>query len=133
MNPETHEIHEKILYKEESYAIQGAVYDVYREMGCGFLEAVYQECLEKEFHRRNIPFTPQAELLISYKGEKLLQTYKPDFVCYDKIIVELKAIKEVGEEHRAQVFNYLRASGMRLGLLVNFGHFPKATVERIVL
>ena len=133
MNHEIHETHEKILYKEESYAIQGAVFEVYREMGCGFLEAVYQECLTKELKRQNIPFSPQVELFFSYKGEKLLQTYKPDFICYDKIIVELKAVKDVGDEHRAQVFNYLRTSGMRLGLLVNFGHFPKATVERIVL
>jgi GxxExxY protein len=72
-------------------------------------------------------------LFISYKGEKLLQVYKPDFICYNKIIVELKAVREIGDEHRAQVFNYLKASGMRLGLLVNFGHFPKATVERIAL
>jgi GxxExxY protein len=124
---------EKILYKEESYAIQGAVFEVYRVIGCGFLEAVYQECLAKELKRRGIPFSAQVELFISYKGEKLLQTYRVDFVCYEKIIVELKAIKEVGDEHRAQVFNYLKASGMRLGLLVNFGHFPKATVERIAL
>jgi len=133
MNHEIHETHGKILYKEESYAIQGAVFEVYQEIGCGFLEAVYQECLTKELKRQNIPFSAQVELFISYKGEKLLQTYKPDFICYDKIIVELKAVKDVGDEHRAQVFNYLRISGMRLGLLVNFGHFPKATVERIVL
>ncbi len=127
------EPNEKIIYKEEGYAIQGAVFEVYRVIGCGFLEAVYQECLAKELKQRGIPFSAQVELFISYKGEKLLQTYRVDFVCYEKIIVELKAVKEVGDEHRAQVFNYLKASGMRLGLLVNFGHFPKATVERIAL
>jgi GxxExxY protein len=125
--------HEAILYKEECFAIQGAFFEVYKEMGSGFLEVVYQECLEKEFLRANIPFRAQAELSLTYKGEPLIQVYKPDFTCYDKIIVELKAAKETTVEHRAQVFNYLKAAGFRLGLLVNFGHYPKATIERIIL
>jgi GxxExxY protein len=133
MNHEIHETHEKILYKEECYAIQGAIFEVYREMGHGFLEAVYQECLEREFLRAGIPFQSQVELTLSYKGETLRQTYRPDFICHDKIIIELKAVKEVAPEHRAQVFNYLKATKYRLGLLVNFGHYPKATVERIIL
>jgi GxxExxY protein len=124
---------EKILYKEEAYAIQGAIFEVYREMGAGFLEAVYQECLEKEFDRRNIPYQRKVELTLTYKGEKLVKTYEADLICYGKIILELKAVKEVGNEHRAQLFNYLKATGLRLGLLVNFGHYPKATVERIIL
>ena len=123
----------KILYKDEVYAIQGAVFDVYREMGCGFLEPVYQECLEKELKSRGSPFESQKELRLSYKGEVLNQTYKPDLVCYSKIIVELKAVKEIDDIHRAQVFNYLKVTGLRLGLLVNFGHYPKATVERIIM
>lgn len=123
----------EILYKDEVYAIQGAAFDVYREMGCGFLEPVYQECLEKELNLRGIPFEAQKELRLIYKGETLNQTYKPDFVCYGSIIVELKAVKEIDDVHRAQVFNYLKATGMRLGLLINFGHYPKATVERIIL
>jgi len=123
----------EIIYKEEAYAIQGAVFEVYREMGCGFLEAVYQECMVKELTSRGIPFEPQKDMYISYKGIILGQRYKPDFVCFGKIIVELKAVKEVLGEHQAQVFNYLKATGMRLGLLVNFGHYPKATVNRIVL
>ena len=123
----------KILYKDEVYAIQGAVFDVYREMGCGFLEPVYQECLEKELKVRGIPFESQKELQLSYKGEVLNLTYKPDFICYGNIIVELKAVKEIDDVHRAQVFNYLKATGLRLGLLVNFGHCPKATVERIIM
>lgn len=139
---EQHEIHEpneryapgeKILFKDESFAIQGAVFEVYREMGCGFLEAVYQECLEMELTRREIPFQSQVGLVLTYKGETLAQVYRPDLVCYGKIIVELKATRELGDEHRAQVFNYLRATGFRLGLLVNFGHYPKATVERIIV
>jgi GxxExxY protein len=123
----------QILYKDECYAIQGAVFEVYKEMGYGFLEPVYQECLEKELKRRDIPFESQKWLSLSYKGEPLEQKYKADLVCYDTIVVELKAVREVVNEHRAQVHNYLKASGLRLGLLVNFGHYPKATVERIVL
>jgi len=124
---------EKILFKDESYAIQGAIFDVYREMGCGFLEAVYQECLEKEFRIRNIPFVSQAELKLSYKGEPLVQTYKPDFICFNQIIVELKAVKAIAPEHHAQVINYLKATGIKLGILVNFGDHPKATIIRLAL
>ncbi len=121
-----------LLYEKESYSIRGAVFDVYREMGCGFLEAVYQECLEKELRRRAIPFISQPEVKLAYKGDKLKQTYKPDFVCYDAIILELKAVKEICDEHRAQLHNYLKATELRLGFLINFGHYPKATIERIV-
>ncbi len=92
-----------------------------------------QECLEKELILRGIPFESQKDLQLSYKGVRLAQAYKPDFLCYGKIIVELKVVKEIAAEHRAQVFNYLKASGTRLGLLVNFGHYPRATVERIIL
>ncbi len=109
------------------------MFDVYREMGSGFLEAVYQECLEKEPKRQGVPFESQKELALKYKGEALNQKYKPDMICYDAIIVELKAVKEVANKHRAQVMNYLKATGLRLALLVNFGHYPKATVERIIL
>lgn len=123
----------QILFKEECYQIQGAVFEVYREMGCGFLEAVYQECLEKELARRAIPFVAQHELKLVYKGEPLKQIYKPDLICFDSIIVELKALSSTTGEHKAQVLNYLKATGMRLGLLVNFGCHPKATVERLVL
>lgn len=133
VNHETHELHEKIHFKDERYAIQGAVFEVYREMGSGFLEAVYQECLEREFLRSGIPFVAQSELRLYYKGEALLQMYKPDFICYGKIIVELKAVKEIAPEHKAQLFNYLKGSGLKLGLLVNFGHYPKVEIESIVL
>lgn len=124
---------DSILYKDECYQIQGAVFEVYREMGCGFLEAVYQECLERELKQRNIPFMAQSVLKLEYKGEALTQIYKPDLICFDSIIVELKAISSTSGEHQAQVLNYLKATGMRLGLLVNFGCYPKATVERLVL
>ena len=121
------------LFEEETYAIRGAVFEVYREMGCGFLEAVYQECLEKEFVLRNIPFVSQKDLTLSYKGQALKQTYKPDFICYGKIIVEIKALSATTGEHKAQVLNYLKATREKLGLLVNFGCCPKATIERFVL
>jgi GxxExxY protein len=124
---------EMLLYTEETYAIRGAIFEVYREIGSGFLEAVYQECLFREFELREIPFQSQPDLLIRYKQELLPLTYKPDFVCYGKIIVELKTVKEISDEHRAQLLNYLRASGNRLGLLVNFGHNPKVEIERIIL
>ena len=122
-----------LIFKEETFAIRGAVFEVYKEMGCGFLEAVYQECLEKEFTRKGIPFVAQQELTLVYKGEKLTQIYKPDFVCYDKIIVELKAVKDIAAEHKAQILNYLKAANMKLGLLINFGSYPKAQIERLIL
>jgi GxxExxY protein len=121
-----------LKFKEESYRLRGAVFEVYREMGCGFLEAVYQECLEREFKKQAIPFLAQQELILHYKEERLNQTYRPDFICFDLIIVELKAVKELTNEHRAQIHNYLKASKLELGLLVNFGHYPKAEIERIV-
>ncbi|MCP4267900.1 MAG: GxxExxY protein [Candidatus Brocadiaceae bacterium] len=124
---------DKLIYKEESYEILGACFEVYKERGCGLLEAVYQECLEIEFELRNIPFSSQTALTLYYKERELKQKYVPDFECYKKIIVELKAVKELCDEHRAQVFNYLRATGYQLGLIVNFGHYPKLEHERIVL
>ena len=124
---------EGILFKEEGYAVQGAIFEVYREMGAGFLEAVYHECLEKEFGNREIPFNSQMELNLNYKNEPLRQIYKPDFICFQKIIVELKAVNTITPSHEAQVLNYLKATGMRLGLLVNFGAYPKVFVKRLVL
>lgn len=122
----------EIVYKEESYRIVGACFEVYKEMGCGFLEAVYQECLEMEFLAQEVPFKPQAELFLSYKGRPLRQRYIPDFICFDKIILEIKAVSELADIHRAQIQNYLKATGHKLGLLVNFGHYPKLEHERIV-
>lgn len=121
-----------IIFKEESYAIIGACFEVYREKGCGFLEPVYQECLAIELELRGIPFVAQRALVLTYKERTLRSMYIPDFVCYGQIIVEAKAVSALTDEHRAQVLNYLRATGLRLGLLVNFGHYPKAEVERIV-
>jgi GxxExxY protein len=122
-----------LIYKDECYLIQGVVFEVYKEMGCGFLEAVYQECLDKEMILQKIPYVPQKEIGLMYKGEILKQKYKPDFICYDKIIIELKATTEITNEYRAQVFNYLKATKYKLGLLINFGHYPKVQIERIVI
>jgi len=122
----------ELLFKAESYKIVGACFEVYREKGCGFLEPVYQECMEIELRLQGIAFVPQKPLVLEYKGCTLRSKYQPDFVCYDKIVLELKAVTELTDEHRAQVQNYLKATGLKLGLLVNFGHYPKAEVERIV-
>jgi GxxExxY protein len=122
-----------LIFKEEAFAIIGACFEVYNEMGCGFLEAVYQECLELELGFRGIPFQPQADLHLSYKGRQLKQIYIPDFICFGKIIVEIKAVSDLDDVHRAQLLNYLKATGYRLGLLVNFGHHGKLQWERVVL
>ena len=122
-----------IIHKLESYEIMGACFEVYKEKGSGFLEAVYQECLEIELGERKIPLKVQPELTLTYKGRLLRSKFKPDFICYDKIVLELKAVTVLADEHRAQVQNYLRATKMKLGLLVNFSHHPKLEYERIAL
>lgn len=123
----------ELLFKDECYAIQGAIFEVYKETGNGFLEAVYQECLEKEFELRRIPYVSQKALGLTYKGYSLQQRYQADLVCFDTILLEIKAVKRLLDQHRAQIINYLKASGLRLGLLVNFGAYPKATIERFVV
>ena len=121
------------LYKEETYQIIGAAYEVYNQMGCGFLEAVYQECLEIELTERKIDFRSQVPIRIHYKKRDLKQKYEPDFICFGKVVVEIKALSTLTEEHKAQVMNYLKATGMEIGLLLNFGHHPGVQVERICL
>lgn len=120
-----------MLYnKEQSYAINGAAMNVYNALGHGFLEVVYQEALELEFIKRGIPYEREKELKIFYEGKELRQTYKADFVCYGDIIVELKAVAHLDDSHRSQVFNYLKATGFKLGLLYNFGHYNGLEWER---
>jgi GxxExxY protein len=121
-----------LLFEDESYRILGACFEVYKEKGCGFLEPVYQECLVIEFEIQNIPFEQQVELVLNYKGRALVQRYKPDFVCFGKIVVEIKSVSGLTDQHRAQLHNYLKATGLQLGLLANFGHYPKLEHERIV-
>lgn len=122
-----------IIYKEESYKVVGAAFKVYNALGHGFLEAVYQEALEIEFQRQGIPYEREKELKIQYDGVELKQTYKADFVCFGKIIVELKAVNALDDAHRSQVYNYLHATDYKLGLLLNFGNSDELEKERIVL
>ena len=121
-----------LIYKDEAFKIIGACFEVYKNKGCGFLEPVYQECLEIELDLQGVPFVPQKSLTLEYKAHQLKQTYAPDFICYEKIILEIKAVAQLADEHRAQVINYLNATGFKLGLLVNFGHYPKIEWERLV-
>jgi GxxExxY protein len=122
----------EIIYKDEAYKVMGACFEVYKEKGSGFLELVYQECVEIEFALQGIPFSAQTLLPIEYKGRPLKQRYQPDFICFEKIILEVKAVSNLCTEHRAQLHNYLKATGHKLGLLVNFGHHPQVEYERIV-
>jgi GxxExxY protein len=110
-----------LLFEEKSYNIIGAAMAVHKELGQGFLEAVYQEAMEKEFSCRNIPFTREALIPIYYKKEKLKKSYIADFICYNEIIVELKALSALTSEHQAQLINYLTATRLNLGILFNFG------------
>ena len=122
-----------IVFKEESYKVVGAAYKVYNALGHGFLEAVYQEALEIEFQRQGIPYEREKELKITYDGVELKQSYRADFVCYGKIIVELKALSNLEDTHRSQVHNYLHATGYKLGLLLNFGYSEELEYQRIVI
>lgn len=122
----------ELLFKDECYRIMGACFQVYNEMGCGFLEPVYQECLEMEFTLQEVSFRRKVELELKYKGRALDQKYIPDFVCFEQIILEIKAVSELNDIFRAQVHNDLKATGHRLGLLINFGQHPKVVDERIV-
>jgi GxxExxY protein len=123
---------EDLIYKDECYRIIGACFEVYRDKGCGFLEPVYQECLEIEFDFLGLLAVPQPSLALSYRGRALKHKYTPDFICFGKIVLEIKAVSELASEHEAQVLNYLKATGFKFGLLVNFGHYPKLEWKRIV-
>ena len=117
-----------MLYKNESFRIIGAALEVHKVLGCGFIEAVYQEALEEEFKKRGIPYEREKELTIDYKGKLLSKTFRADFICYDKIILELKAVSDFTNDHHAQIYSYLKASRMDLGILINFG---KANLDYI--
>ena len=111
----------KLILKDEVYAIIGAAIEVHKEQGCGFAEAVYQECMEIELAERRISFMPLQEMFIHYKGRRLKKTYIADFFAYGKIIVELKALDALTPREEAQVINYLKTSGLQVGVLINFG------------
>ena len=120
----------ELLFKDETYRIRGACFEVYKEKGSGFLEAVYQECFAIELGMQGIPFVAQQKLALTYKGRPLETQYVPDFICFGLIIIELKAVTELTDTHRAQLHNYVKAADLRLGLLINFGHHPKVEIER---
>lgn len=120
----------ELLAKDEVYNIVGAAMEVYNEKGVGFLEAVYQECLEIELGIRGIPFAPQKELPVYYKGRLLKKTYQADFVCYEKIIVEIKALDRLSANEEAQILNYLKSSNFEVGVLINFGSRNKLEWDR---
>ena len=122
----------RIIYSDESYQIVGAFFEVYNELGPGFLESVYHEALEKEFALREIHAVSESKINVIYKGDELKSFFYADFVVYGKIIIELKAVKELADVHRAQVHNYLKATGFELGLLVNFGQKGELVHERVV-
>ena len=109
------------LFNDETYAIIGAAMEVHKQLGCGYLEAVYQEAFEIELKLQRINYSREQPLIIEYKGYTLKKQYIPDFICYEKIIIELKALSELNGEHEAQVLNYLKATGYKVGLLINFG------------
>jgi GxxExxY protein len=121
-----------LLYKDEVYAIVGAAMDVYNDLGPGFLENVYQEAKEIETGERKIPFKAPHEIHIRYKGRLLKKFYIADLVCYDKIIVELKAMDKLTLREEGQLINYLKATGMKVGLLINFGYYPNLEWKRLV-
>ncbi len=121
----------KIIYKDESYAIVGACMKVHRALGPGFLEAVYDEVVEKEFIIQNIPYKRQVKLDLYYEGVQLKKHYRADFICFDNIIVELKAVTQIPSVFYAQLQNYLKCTNMELGMLINFGT-PSLTYKRIV-
>ncbi|MFM1748766.1 MAG: hypothetical protein RLZZ188_2432 [Verrucomicrobiota bacterium] len=122
-----------LIFRDEAYRIVGACLAVHQDKGNGYVEPVYQDCLEIELAARGIPFDPQRSYPIHYRGQQLRHCYVPDLVCFDQIVVELKAAKALLDEHRAQVLNYLKVTGLQLGLLVNFGSHPRLEWERIVL
>ncbi|MDR2184951.1 MAG: GxxExxY protein [Treponema sp.] len=122
----------KILYKNECFRIQSCIFEVNRKLGSGFLEAVYQEALEIELENAQIPYEARKLLPIRYDGRLLQQHYQADFVCFEKIILEIKAVTRLGNEHKAQILNYLAVTGLRVGLLVNFCSHPKAEIIRII-
>lgn len=121
----------EIIYKDESYKIIGACFEVYKQKGFGFTEPIYQECLAIELALQGIPFIEQPEIQLEYKNRKLKHSFKPDFICFDKIILELKALPNLIPQNQSQTLNYLNATNFDLALLINFGHYPKLEYKRI--
>jgi len=123
----------ELILGDEVYQIVGAAMEVYYQLGCGFLQPIYQQALEIELGRRRIPFEPQQELVIWYKGEMLEKKYVADFICFNQIIIELKALNGLSGREIAQLINYMKITGMHVGLLFNFGSTPKLEWKRYVI
>ncbi len=123
---------QELILKDEVYAVVGAAIEVHKHLGPGFLEAVYQEALQIELEERGIPFEADKEIPICYKGRTLKKVYRADLICYGQIILELKAIEQLAARDEAQLINYLRATGLRLGLLINFGSYGKLEWKRLI-
>ena len=123
---------ENFKYKEETHKIIGAAMTVHRFFGCGFTEKVYQDALEQEFRVLGIPYLREPSLHVNYRGVQLRAEFLPDFICYDKIIVELKAVKELDNMHRSQAINYAKVAGCEVALLINFGE-SSLKFERFVV
>jgi GxxExxY protein len=123
----------ELILGDESYQVVGACFEVYNEMGCGFLESVYQECLGYELTDRAIPFTEKTNLPLQFKKRKLQKRFEADFICFGQIVVEIKSSSGLIDEHSAQLLNYLHATKYPLGLLINFGSYPKLQYKRIAL
>ena len=121
------------MLKQEGYDLMAAAFEVYNEEGFGFLEEIYQECMEIELEERGIPFVSQGELTVYYKNRALKKKYRPDLLVFEEIIVELKAVKALCPEHEAQILNYLKATGKRVGYLVNFGNAKELEWKRMAL
>lgn len=123
----------ELYYKQESYDIVGAAMHVYNVLGPGFVEAVYQEALELEFQKRGIPYEREKEIDLFYEGVLMKIKFRPDFICYGKIIVELKAVQELDDLNRVQLYNYLKATQYKVGWLLNFGSKDGLERERKVI
>ena len=122
----------ELKFKEEVYAVIGAAIDVHRELGPGFLESIYQEALEIELRTRNVPFVAQQPISVRYKGLTLKKQYFADLVCFERIIVEIKALPHLSGTERAQLLNYLKGTGFPIGILINFGSHGKLEWKRLV-
>jgi len=121
------------LYQQEGYDFMAAVFEVYNDLGSGFLEEVYHESLELELTQRGIPFVSKPKLTIYYKGQPLKKQYEADLIVIGEIVVELKAVKALAPEHEAQLINYLKATHKRVGYLINFSAFPRLQWKRLVV
>ncbi len=122
---------ENLTLEEMTYAVRGVLYNVYNEVGSGLPEKVYQECLEIELAKSGIPFTAEPQIRLNYRGQALVTSIRPDFVCFNQVLVEIKAVAELDDRHLGQTLSYLRCLNLKLGYLVNFGTYPDLHIKRV--